>query len=177
MSKSFNRWTRKIHRVGAIGMAIPLVIVILSGLLLQVKKQVAWVQPPTMKGSGSTLLVNWDQILNLAKTDDNAGVETWGDIDRLDVRPNRGVVKVRCINGWELQLDAANGKTLSSTYRRSDLIESIHDGSFFSDFAKLWVFLPNGLVLLLLWVTGVYLWFLPYRSKSARRKRQATNVD
>ena len=46
-------------------------------------------------------------------------------------------------------------------YRRSDLIESLHDGSWFHDRAKLWVFLPTAAVVLMLWGTGIYLFFLP----------------
>ncbi len=60
---------------------------------------------------------------------------------------------------------------LQVAYRRSDLIESIHDGSFFHDRAKLWVFLPAGLILIGLWVTGVYLWLLPHLVKRRRKER------
>ena len=135
-------------------MAIPLIIVIASGLLLQVKKQFAWIQPPTQRGTGSVLTIAWNDIIETAKQNPAAGVRSWDDIDRLDVRPAKGIVKVRCHSGWELQLDTATGHLLSAQVRRSDWIESIHDGSFFSESAKLWLFLPNGLVLLLLWCNG-----------------------
>jgi hypothetical protein len=35
------------------------------------------------------------------------------------------------------------------------------------------VFLPAGAVLLGLWVTGVYLWILPFAAKRAGRRRRA----
>lgn len=169
MSKSFKWWTRKFHRWGALLVAIPLVVVIVSGLLLQVKKQFDWIQPPTKSGSLEIPAVRWSQILENARSVQPAAVHGWEDIDRLDVRISEGVTKVQCKNGWELQLDSASGKILASAYRRSDLIESIHDGSFFSESAKLWIFLPNGIVLLALWCTGIYLWYLPI---GARRKRK-----
>ena len=54
-------------------------------------------------------------------------------------------------------------------YRRSDLIEQIHDGSFFSDAVKLYVFLPTGILLILMWGTGIYLFLLPrFRKKKVR---------
>jgi len=63
-------------------------------------------------------------------------------------------------------------------YRRSDLIESLHDGSFFTDTAKLTVFLANGAVLLALWVTGMYLWGLPLVARrGARRRRTSPRVQ
>lgn len=155
-------------------MAIPLIIVIVSGLLLQVKKQFAWVQPPTVRGAQKIPAVTWTQILAQAQTVQPAGVTDWQDIERLDIRIVDGVTKVQCKNGWELQIDSASGKILSSAYRRSDLIESIHDGSFFSELAKLWIFLPSGIVLLMLWFTGIYLWYLPIGKM--RKKKRAKSV-
>lgn len=169
MGKSFNWWTRKFHRWGAIITAIPLLIVIVSGLLLQLKKEIAWVQPKTTQGSSGELLLDWQQILEVAKSVEPANVTNWNDIDRLDVRPEKGIVKVRCQNGWELQLDSSSGDLLSSAFRRSDLIESLHDGSFFSDAAKLWLFLPNGIILLGLWLTGAWLWYMPLAAKSKKK--------
>ena len=84
-----------------------------------------------------------------------------------------GMVKVRCENRWEVQIDTATGEVLQVAYRRSDLIESMHDGSFFHEHAKLWIFLPSGVILLGLWLTGMYLWILPKWAKSAGRKRRA----
>ena len=171
MSKNVNWWSRKIHRWCAAIFAIPILLVVLSGLMLQVKKQVAWIQPPTQRGetSNATPAQNWDDILAVVRQVPESGVDAWSDIDRLDVRPSRGIVKVRCKNRWEIQIDSQTGQVLSSTRRRSDLIESLHDGSFFSDTAKLWIFLPNGVALLVLWCSGLWLWYLPLK---ARRKKQ-----
>ncbi len=173
MSRSVNWWTRKLHRWGALVCALPMLVVITSGLLLQVKKQVTWVQPKTQVGdlSNEVPQLSWADILEVARHEPRASVDGWQDIDRLDVRPAKGIVKVRCKNRWELQVDLSSGEIRSSTYRRSDLIESFHDGSFFSETAKLGVFLPNGIVLLGLWFTGVWLWYLPFRSKRVRRRR------
>ncbi len=172
MAKNLNWWTRKLHRWGALLTFLPLIVVIVSGLLLQVKKQVPWVQPPTARGvaPGEMPRQSWSDILQVATDVPAANVAGWEDVDRLDVRPDKGIVKLQCANRWELQIDLATGQVLSSRYRRSDFIESLHDGSFFSEPAKLWVFLPNGLVLFGLWVTGVWLWYIPFRSR--RRKRQ-----
>ena len=160
---------RKLHRWGALVSALPVLVVVLSGLLLQLKKDWAWVQPPTRSGTAEAPSQPFEAILAAAAAVPEAEVSSWEDIDRLDVRPDKGVVKVRCENRWELQLDAATGEVLSSTLRRSDLIESIHDGSFFSQRAKLWVFLPAAVVLLGLWISGVYLWLLPHLVRRRRR--------
>lgn len=174
MPKNVNWWTRKIHRWCAIVSALPMLLVIVSGLLLQVKKQAAWIQPPTQRGTASDVRpkLNWDEILDSVRSLPDANVEDWSDIDRLDVRPSRGIVKVRCKSRWEAQIDLQDGAVLSSSYRRSDFVESLHDGSFFSEPAKLWIFLPNGLALLVMWLTGVWLWYLPIRFRSRSKQRK-----
>ncbi len=149
-----------------------MILVIATGLLLQVKKQVPWVQPPTAKGSGTMLNIDWERSLQLLQSYPESEVHSWADVDRIDVRPGKGVAKFRCKSRWELQIDTETNEALAWNYRRSDLIESLHDGSFFSDSAKLWVFLPNGLVLLGLWMTGLYLWWLPIGAKRKKKKKQ-----
>jgi uncharacterized iron-regulated membrane protein len=151
--------------------ALPLLLVIGTGLLLLLKKDVDWIQPPTIEGSGTEPTLGPDRILSIARTVPEAGIESWDDIDRLDVRPGKGVLKVRAKNRWEVQIDAATGAVLQVAYRRSDLIESLHDGTFFHDSAKLWVFLPCALLLLGMWFTGVCLFFLPHYARWKRNRR------
>lgn len=160
---------RKLHRFGAVLTVLPVVIVVVTGILLLLKKEVGWIQPPTRKGTMNALGVSFDAILAAARTEKEAGITSWDDVDRLDVRPGKGVVKIRGKNRWEIQVDTATGKVLQTAYRRSDLIESIHDGTFFHDAAKLWVFLPSGLLLFGLWLSGVYLWLLPWWGRRARK--------
>ena len=172
-----NRWTRKLHRWVAIATALPLLVIIGSGILLQLKKDWSWVQPPLAQGLGEAMNLSLHDILEAAKQVEIAQVESWDDVARLDVRPDRGIVKVRTKSRWEIQLDLATGEVLQTEYRRSDLIESIHDGSWFADSVKRWVFLPTAVVLLSLWGTGVYLWILPVSAKRAARKRNAAASD
>ncbi len=163
---------RKIHRWGAILVALPFLIVLITGLILQVKKEFTWIQPPSQKGSISyqTPDIGFQKILDISSSDQQAAISSWEDIDRLDVRPDDGIVKVRSTEGWELQIDLRTGEILSSMKRRADLIESIHDGSWFHDQAKLWIFLPSAILVTILWITGIYLFFLPYFAKRQNRK-------
>jgi len=167
------RWNRTLHRWGAVLIALPLLVVVGSGILLQLKKESDWIQPPTRKGSGGSPSIPFERILAAAATVPEADVRTWDDVDRLDVRPSKGVVKVRAKSGWEGQVDATNGEVLQAAVRRSDVIEAIHDGSFFHENVKLWIFLPAALVLAGLWFTGIYLFFLPSLQRRKGRTRKA----
>ena len=135
------------------------------------KKQIRWIQPPTQSGISSSPTISFERILEIAKTETQTQIQDWSDIDRLDVRPEKGVVKVRGKNRWEIQIDISTGEVLQVAFRRSDLIESIHDGSWFHNKAKLAVFLPTALLLLALWFTGIYLFWLPFQVRLARRRR------
>jgi uncharacterized iron-regulated membrane protein len=160
---------RKTHRWGALVIALPFLLVLIAGLLLQVKKEVAWVQPATKKGTGKEPTVSMDQLLAAVKARPEAEVRSWDDIDRLDVRIKDGIIKVQCKNRYEVQVDFQTGEVVQVEYRRSDLIESLHDGSWFGDAVKLYVFLPVAIIVLVLWLTGMYLFVLPYAVKWRRK--------
>ncbi len=164
-------WNRKLHRWGAIVVALPFLVVLCSGLLLQLKKQLSFVQPPEKRGAATTPAISMQRMLEVSRAVSEAGVSDWGDIDRLDVRPSKGVVKLISKDSWELQIDLASGTVLQSTYRRSDMIEQLPDGSWFHEQAKLWIFLPTALIVLGLWITGMYLYLLPFRVRAQRRAR------
>lgn len=165
-------WNRKLHRWGAVVTALPFLVVLITGLLLQLKKQLAWVQPPEQRTASTVPTVSMAQILEAARSVPEAEITSWDHIDRLDVRPGKGIVKVASVNHWEVQVDLATGAVLQSAYRRSDLIEQMHDGSWFHEAAKLWVFLPSALIVLGLWGTGIYLFVLPFRARAQKQRRE-----
>ena len=165
-------WNRKLHRWGAIGVALPFLVVICSGILLQLKKQIAWVQPTELKRPSPESRLSLPQILQIAATVPHAGISEWAHIDRIDVRPSKGILKVIGNHRWELQIELATGVVLQTAYRRSDLIEQLHDGSFFHDNVKLFVFLPVAVAVLGLWITGIYLWLLPYMARRENAEKR-----
>lgn len=176
LTRRLNVYSRRVHRWGAILASVPVVIILCTGLLLQLKKQVPWVQPPTMRGSSQAPTLEPAAILAAAAAVPEAGISSWADVERLDIQPRRGIAKVVSATRWEVQIDTATGAVLQSRYRRSDLIESIHDGSYFHDKAKLFVFLPAGAALLGLWITGMYLWIIPNLARrNGRRRRGAVS--
>ncbi|MDZ7756436.1 PepSY domain-containing protein [Rhodohalobacter sp.] len=170
MSWNSRRDLRKVHRWGSALIAIPFLLVLITGLLLQVKKEVNWIQPPSQQGVSGIPSISFEDILSASRAVPEAEISTWEDIDRLDVRPDKGITKVRAVNRWEIQIDNETAEILQVAYRRSELFESLHDGSWFHDSAKLWVFLPSGVVVTVLWITGIYLFFVPYVAKRKNRR-------
>ncbi len=166
----FAHFNRTTHKWASVIIALPLLLVIITGILLLVRKEFAALQPPSQQGISATPSISFEQILEAAKSVKEAEVSSWQDIDRLDVRPSKGLIKIRANNSWEIQIDSSNASVLQVAYRRSEWIESLHDATFFQQSANLWLMLPVAIGLFLLWLTGMYLFFLPYYKKWQRNK-------
>lgn len=161
---------RKIHHWGSIVIALPLLLMIGAGILLMLKKEVTWIQPETVRGEQVGVPpLSLDELFAVVKTIPEASSWQWADLERVDFKPGKGVVKFVGANNYEIQIDTHTGDVLQVAYRRSDIIESLHDGSFFSDGTKLYLFLPAGIILFVLWGTGLYLFFLPHLKKRQKK--------
>jgi len=164
---------RKVHYWGAIIIALPLIIMIGAGILLMLKKDLEWIQPPSQKGSERERIpiASMEDLFQAAKSVEHAGFTSWNELERADLKPGKGIIKFISATQWEVQIDTHTTEVLQVAQRRSDFIESIHDGSYFADWIKLGLFLPTGIVLFMLWLTGVYLFILTEYKKAKKRKK------
>jgi uncharacterized iron-regulated membrane protein len=164
---------RKWHKWVGISLAIFILISALTGILLSWKKEVDLLQPPTQKGQAKSL-GQWLPLDTLASLASSSFYQLHPDqsgnpIDRIDVRPGKGIAKVLFENGyWEVQIDGATGSILSTNRRHSDWIEALHDGSIIADWFK-WLsmnYLGLGLVFMIL--SGFWLWLGPKRIRDLK---------
>lgn len=177
------RAARRLHRVlGGWFFALFFVIALSSILLGWKKHSSGWIQQPTHNGV-STDLKNWlplDSLHTIAVNilRDSVSENLSTVIDRIDVRKEKGVAKfIFTDHFFGIQLDGTTGELLLIEYRRSDLIESIHDGAIFdrlfgsgNGIFKLIYSTINGLALLTFVVTGFWLWYGPKRLKNVSSK-------
>ena len=55
----------KTHYWGSFIIILPVLLIIMSGVLLQLKKEVHWIQPPTKKGQEqNNPIISFDDILS-----------------------------------------------------------------------------------------------------------------
>ncbi len=173
--RSFRVW----HRYLGISLAVLLLISAVTGILLSLKKEIDILQPATQNGK-TELLADWKPLHELAEIGSSHFYEKFPEqknnvIDRLDVRPSKGIVKILFEEGhWEVQVDGASGAILSVAKRNSDWIESLHDGSIISDLFKLIAMNFLGIGLILLMSTGLWLWYGPglvrrWKKRSGRK--------
>lgn len=170
---SGQRFWRLVHYWGSLLIVIPFGVVVTTGLLLMLKKDIAWIQPPTQTGAVADVApsLSLAHLFETAQRIPQLEVDEWTDLKRIDVKVDRGVIMFVSHNNWEAQIDTATNRVLDVAYRRSDIIEALHDGSFVSAEVKRYVFLPSGVVLLLLWLTGTYLFILPQMKRLQKRRR------
>ena len=169
----FNVLNRRVHYWAAAVIAAPLIVIASSGSILQLKKHWTWVQPKEHRGSVKAPVIELSGILEALKKDPQLHVKSWDDVKRLDVRPDRGVAKAWLKTDYEAQVDLGTAEILHVAYRRSDWIESIHDGSIFGDTIKLGMFFPAAVGLVLLWFGGVWMFVLPFLNRRRVRRNKA----
>jgi len=173
------RFFRDAHKWTGLVLGVVILNIAVTGFLLLIKKDVDWIQPPTLKGApgGVESFIDNQALFAAVFAQGHPDFHDLDDIDRVDFRPGKRVFKVRSEHHHsEMQVDAVTGEVLSVSVRRSDLIENLHDGSLFGDPAHEWLMPATSLGLLLLLGSGLYLWLQP-RIRRSRRRRTVGRDD
>ncbi|MBK8493659.1 MAG: PepSY domain-containing protein [Chitinophagaceae bacterium] len=179
------RVLRKIHRTTAIFLFTFFLVVSVSGLLLGWKKNSGGlILPPSSTGISNDLKtwlpIDSLRVIAVKALQDSVSAGLSDELERIDARPQKGMVKfVFADDYWEIQLDGTTGKVLLVERRRSDIIENIHDGTILdvlfnteNDQFKLSYTTIMGLSLLMLTISGFWLWYGPKRLRKQKRIAQ-----
>jgi hypothetical protein len=152
----------KWHRIAAWLVMIPFTLTLATGTLLLLRKEISWIQPAEVKLDKTAPGVIWQPILDTLRNHSASEIRQWSDINRVDYRPKRGLIKVLSITGIETQLSAHDGRYLKSAPRRNEWIEDLHQGTFLGEFG-LWTWgLGMVLGLWVLWGSGLFLLLRPW---------------
>lgn len=174
---------RAIHKwVAPFSLMLMLVIGITGVLLTWKKNSGGWLMAENVRGSGTDMR-KWlamDSLDKLATAYLRDSIDpTLSTVkDRIEIRPEKGMVKFTFEEHYHaLQIDATNGDLLKKEIRRADWVERLHDGSLFdrmigwkSNAGKLLFATLAGICLLILTVTGGFLWWNPVRTKRIKAR-------
>jgi uncharacterized iron-regulated membrane protein len=169
-----NGWARRYkffwstHKWTGIIASLILLNLSVTGILLLVKKRFEWIQPPTQKGveGNAEDFITISKLVEVVLSEDHPAFQSFADIDRVDFRPGKRVHKVRSVHDHaEIQVDAVTGEVLEVDWRPSDLIESLHDGSFFGGWVHDYLMPMVAVSLMFLVGSGLYLWLSPWWKK------------
>ena len=173
------RWYRKLHRWIASVLFAFFLLISTTGLLLAWKKNSGgYLLAKTHEGS-SKELSGWLPLDSLQKNAIRAihtriSPDLPAEVDRMDIRPDKGMLKVTFRDHyWAVQLDGATGNVLHLERRRADFIELLHDGSLLDRLSgwnglKLTYSSIMGIALLLLTISGFWLWYNPKRIRKKK---------
>ena len=159
-------------------------IISTTGFLLGWKKKTGLLAP-TQKGISSNpaqwLTIDSLQKLAVQYLHDSVDSKLSEELDRIDIRPTKGIVKFVFIDHyWGLQIDCTSGKLLLIEKRRSDFIEDIHDGTILDKIfgtdekSMLGYTTIMGISLFMLTVTGFWLWYGPKRLRKTKKNQAKT---
>ena len=162
------------HKWTGICLALILGTTAVTGFMLLLKKRVSWIQPPTLTGApgGPDDFITLQRLFDIVREQNHPDFRSPGDIDRIDFRPGDRVFKVQSSHHRaEIQVCAVTGEVMGVAWRRSDLLEDIHDGSFWAMWWHDWIMPVVALALLVSIGSGVWLWVEPMLRRRRRQSR------
>ncbi len=178
------RLARKVHRLTGASLFAFFLVVAVTGLLLGWKKNSGELILADSRQGRSIDPKDWLPLNELqekavAHARKHISPDISDRIDRIDVRPDKGMAKFLFVEGyWGLQIDCTTGELLSVERRYSDIIENIHDGTIVDAFLgiksgsfKLLYTSVLGFALFTFTVTGFWLWIGPKEFRSKRHKK------
>ena len=65
-----------------------------SGIMLQLKKQSNWIQP-NVEVTSSSKPIMLQSYLDAVSSVKEANISSWDDIERIDIRPDKGIAKIK----------------------------------------------------------------------------------
>lgn len=159
------RWSRlmfHLHLWIGIMLTAILIVISITGILLNHKRGLGLMPDVPHTPSGPlTQALSISELAQAAERTAGPAVATAG-IDRMDVRPGDGVVKVRFNDALvtEVDLDLVTGQVVVSEPRNDVFLEKLHSAEILG---KRWVLVSDiaaaGLLLLL--ASGVWIWLYP----------------
>ena len=171
----FILWNYKLHLWLGLVTAVIVIVLSVTGIILNHKREWGFMVDPRQDASAPTA-----EALPLARlvelgieAFDHPDFNTEAAINRMDFRPSRGLIKVRFRDPatTEVILDVHTGDVISIATRQDVWIEHLHSGELFGDN---WIILSDigAGALIILTVTGVYIWIFPLMKRRAREKRE-----
>jgi hypothetical protein len=160
-TRTLARWMSNGHLWLGVLLSGMLLILSVSGILLNHKERLGLMPDVRQEASADFALARpMAELVLLA----GAAVPeaAAAGVDRLDVRPRRGIMKVRYRDRvvTEVTLDIHSGRVIEVGQRSDVFLEKLHTGEIFG---ANWVLLSDAaaVVLVLLIISGYWLWLFP----------------
>jgi len=146
--------------VGVLATAL-VIVVSVTGIMLNHKSTLGFMPDAESVEAGLEGALPLDELVRAAEGAVGNRVAVAG-VDRMDVRPDKGFVKVRFADRvvTEATVSLRTGEVLAVGERNDVFLEKLHSGEIFGDG---WILLSDALAvgLLLLLLSGTWMWLYP----------------
>lgn len=157
--------TRSLHRWIGLFASLFLAVISVTGFFLAMKDRFAFMRPPVQEAAKlerAQDILPVAQVLQVAFDAGHPELAEIGHVDRVDYRPKDNVFKVVSKDGYrEVQVDGTQGKVVSDAFRNDQLMEDIHDMSFFADLMHGYLLPLVALFLCFLSISGIVIFLTP----------------
>ncbi len=180
MSISILQRLRLVHRKIASILFIFFFIIAITGLLLGMKSiftTTIFENKETFSAIKLLEALPLDSLEKIATVFINDHTKNnFANVDRIEVRPSKGIAVAYYKKNYSVQLNAKNGKPILIEQKNGGIIQDIHDGAVLGNLfsnkaggvAKTIYTLIIGISLLLMTITGIYLYYKPKQIKKAK---------
>jgi uncharacterized iron-regulated membrane protein len=157
-----NRFAFYAHLWVGVVFTVALLSISITGILLNHKRELGLM--PDVNNTSTSLFTNALPLAELAIRARAAAGPVIGntEVDRMDVRPDKGLVKVRFSDpaSTEVTLDIFSGKSLHVGRRGDVFLEKLHSGETFGSNGIL-LSDAAAIALTILLLSGYWLWLVP----------------
>lgn len=162
-ARAITKWMFYTHLWLGVIVAFLVIIIAVTGILLNHKRAFGFM-PETDAGQPEAfaMALPLPELAERAAAAVPAEVAASG-IDRMDVRPDKGIIKVRFNDNavTEVTLALHDGAVLVTGLRNDSFLEQLHSGDVFGDEGYLLSDLAAGALILLL-LSGFWMWLYPH---------------
>lgn len=171
--------TRALHRWIGFFASLFLAVISVTGFFLAMKDRFAFMRPPVQEAAKlerAQDILPVAQVLQIAYDAGHPELSEIKEVDRVDYRPKDNVFKVVSKDGYrEIQVDGTEGKIVSNAFRNDQLMEDIHDMSFFSDLMHGYLLPVVAVCLCTLSISGIIIFLVPIVRRWKFKHRKPAN--
>lgn len=159
---------RKWHRVIGLIISMPMLLTCITGTFLIMRSHLSFIQPSKTNKQSISLfsIAPVSEVLRVAEKKQK------GKITSIIFYPKKGYFSVRTDSDYEMRLHGESLKILTEGPKLTGWLIKLHEGSFFSEIVRDYIFLPSAFGLLILIVSGIYIYIEPKYKKYKRNKNK-----
>ena len=181
MSASLLQKFRLLHRKIASLLFIFFFFISLTAIMLAWKSAFTKVIFENSQAGLSTNIHEWlslDSLESLATVALNEQAKTsFAHAENIQLKPSKGYINFAFKNNYNIQVNGASGKAIHIERKNGSFIQDIHDGAIIDS----WLSVKSGIVkktystllgtaLLLLTISGWWMWYKPRQIKLSKKK-------